>query len=245
MPTLKECLEDFDKVVPGSLAYISKNKIAIETKKRAEFLGMLPKSTVEETAKQLQAKGIFTDLKDIDGEYYEREIQLGKINANEILMTKFLPATFYGFPLMASILDKSFVLRNSEDFLEYMGPQCEVSVVQRQETEEVLANLNNLVDKTNSNSASINPNKEEIHDDHQDQDQKDLVNQMDDFLIKLPTIKTGPDGYVYCNTSGDFGFPLQLKMAFDENGLEVCSPDDSAGVAINNGSNDSMEIENP
>jgi len=39
---------------------------------------------------------------------------------------------------------------------------------------------------------------------------------MDDFLIKLPTIRTQSDGYV--NTAkGDFGFPLELVECFDQN----------------------------
>lgn len=52
--------------------------------------------------------------------------------------------------------------------------------------------------------------------------EKNLQEKMDEFLVKLPTVRTQADGFV--NTSnGDFGFPLQLKVAIDENGLEYAT----------------------
>jgi len=242
MPDLKQCLYEFDKVLPGSLAYITKNKAALETRKRAEFLGMLPKNAIEQKAQDLEKKGILNNLKNIDAEYYEREIQLGKLSGVELLNKKYLPEDFFGYPLMASILNKKFKIRNSEEYLKYLGYESD----QLNDNDKKAQDLITSLLKTNSNSnPNINPNKEEIPDDFSDLSNKstepDLIQKMDDFLIKLPTIRTQEDGFV--NTSkGDFGFPKELVVVFDENGQEVAASVENT-AALPDNSLENMEME--
>ena len=120
----------------------------------------------------------------------------------------------------------------------YLGYEAPVSTENDKKAKEILDSLL----KSNSNSnPNINPNKEEMTDDSSDFAET-LAKKMDEFLIKLPTIRTQEDGFV--NTSkGDFGFPQELVVCFDENGQEVAAPVDDNAAFISNNSNEYMEME--
>ena len=103
-----------------------------------------------------------------------------------------------------------------------------------------VANLNAKI-KTIKKSKSA---KEEVQEDEVEIPlEKNLQEKMDDFLVKLPTVRTQTDGFIN-TSSGDFGFPLQLRVAIDENGQEYATAvekDTNSGVASI--SFDSMEME--
>ena len=63
---------------------------------------------------------------------------------------------------------------------------------------------------------------------------------MYNFLVKLPTVDTQADGFVN-NSSGNFVFPLELRVSIDENGQKHASQVDVDYALSNNESNKTTE----